>query len=192
MFNIKPRVGDGYEPNITYKTNAIILHYPKCPNNHDCSHYEFSLPPGRYYIECYGGSGGRYRGGATTFLDPYTNSCIPQSIVEQYGGNTVCSTDNSPGAGGYIGGLLTLNKRTKLFAYIGGSGVYTSPSYGGFNGGGNANLTKTSSSGGGATDLRVEENDVFHRIIVAGGGGGSDDSIQNDGIGGAGGFPEVA
>ena len=47
-------------------------------------------------------------------------------------------------------------------------------------------------AGGGATDLRAEENDLFHRIIVAGGGGGADNGGSNygdwdDGSGGAGG-----
>ena len=189
MFNIKAKVSGEYEPNITYYHNSIVLNYPICPSNHICGNYEFTLFPGRYYIECYGASGGRERGTAFTFFDPYTNSCISQNIVEQYGGNTVCSSNNTSGSGGYIGGLLTITRPTTVYAYIGGRGVYSNGNLGGFNGGGNSDPVYSAGSGGGATDLRVVRNDVFHRIIVAGGGGGSDNDRQNDGSGGAGGYP---
>jgi hypothetical protein len=66
---------------------------------------------------------------------------------------------------------------------------------GGFNGGGST-TNCTAGSGGGATDLRLEKNDVFHRVIVAGAGGGCDNTVgyfqgDDDGSGGAGGKEEA-
>ena len=115
MFRIKPLIRGGYETNYTISSKTLILHYPQCPNHHDCSNYEFSLQRGKYYIECYGASGGRNADFATTFYDPYKKKCISQSIVDLYEGNTICSTDNSPGAGAYIAGLLTISKTIKVY-----------------------------------------------------------------------------
>ena len=69
---------------------------------------------------------------------------------------------------------------------------------GGYNGGGYASnffgdaQHYGAGSGGGATDIRFEVNDLFHRVIVAGGGGGTDNFMgtlngDDDGSGGAGG-----
>ena len=115
------------------------------------------------------------------------------------------------GAGGYTSGILHLQEKTHVYIAIGGSGVYTwakgvsngDLSYanenrpkGGFNGGGRAasytGKYSGAGSGGGATDLRVLENDLYHRIIVSGGGGGTDNydpeyGKNDDGTGGSGG-----
>ena len=178
------------------RSDSFILEYP-CPEPYECSSYNFVLPKGKYLLELYGASGGSVI--KTTSMRLKNNSCIDQSIVEQYNGNTVCNPINSGGSGAYISGILYLKKETKLYANIGVNGSYSSikgvKALGGYNGGGHS-LDYVSGSGGGATDIRVDVDDVYHRIIVAGGGGGSDnyyfdtDTLKDDGTGGSGGYPE--
>ena len=66
---------------------------------------------------------------------------------------------NSYGLGGYTNGKIFLNNYTNFWVYIGGKDAY--------NGGGNGEA-----KGGGATDIRVENDNLYSRIMVAGGGGG--------------------
>ena len=66
---------------------------------------------------------------------------------------------NSYGLGGYTNGKIFLNNYTNFLVYVGGNNAY--------NGGGNGEA-----EGGGATDIRVENDNLYSRIIVAGGGGG--------------------
>ena len=74
------------------------------------------------------------------------------------GGETSVA-ENSYGLGGYTNGKISLSKDTKLFVYVGGKNAY--------NGGGLGEA-----AGGGATDIRIVENNLYSRIIVAAGGGG--------------------
>ena len=174
--------------------DEIELRYP-CSDTVTCSHYTVILPRGKYKLEAYGASGGTETN-ATTLRDNDRN-CIDQEIVKLYRGNTVCNPINSPGAGGYISGIINLNKITTFFIHIGGKGEYVKSinPKGGYNGGGNGyRHNMGSAGGGGSTDFRVEKNDYWHRILVGGGGGGTDDNIvndggMNDGSGGAGGYP---
>ena len=88
------------------------------------------------------------------------------------------------GKGGYAEGTLPVTPGDVLYILVGGKGMdatgqsTTGVAYpGGFNGGGSAGTHNYSStyqggSGGGATDIRVNQNDVNNRVIVAGGGGG--------------------
>jgi prepilin-type N-terminal cleavage/methylation domain-containing protein len=86
------------------------------------------------------------------------------------------------GFGGYASGTITLQKDTVLYLKAGGAGsaVYNDRhiNVGGFNGGGDGidnnstDKTQTGTGGGGASDVRVLADDLYHRIIVAGGGGG--------------------
>ena len=110
-----------------------------------------SLPRGKYIIECWGAQGGSYS--------------------SYYGG-----------AGGYSVGTITLTKNsTDLYIYVGGqpeATTSTGETPGGFNGGGKGcsrtyNYSSYGQGGGGATDVRIEKNDLYARVIVAGGGGGS-------------------
>ena len=110
-----------------------------------------SLPRGKYTIECWGAQGGSYS--------------------SYYGG-----------AGGYSVGTITLTKNsTDLYIYVGGqpeATTSTGETPGGFNGGGKGcsrtyNYSSYGQGGGGATDVRIEKNDLYARVIVAGGGGGS-------------------
>ena len=74
----------------------------------------------------------------------------------------------------YVNGTITLFKHTVFYVYVGKKGKKgTSPS---FNGGGKGSIR--GGSGGGATDVRLINNDEISglksRIIVASGGGGAD------------------
>ena len=191
--------------------NEYYFYYP-CDSTFKCTDYEIWLEKGVYKFEVYGASGGHYN-------DEYITSyrigsvCFDQNSpsIKQ---NVKCSNKpGSAGAGGYTSGVIKLQQKTHAFISIGGHGLYgyKNQSYetpdcyeiqnrmeGGYNGGGyssNFYMSSTnwgSGSGGGATDIRFEVNDVFHRVIVAGGGGGTDNiegtlASNDDGSGGAGG-----
>lgn len=110
---------------------------------------------GVYYVECWGGSGGK--------------ACVNKV----YYGNV--------GKGGYAYGELTLPTTVNLFLYVGGVGgnaTYSREGNGGFNGGGNGggdtdggSNNDSGGGGGGASDIRLEAGNWYSRIIVAGGGG---------------------
>ena len=169
------------------RKNEVVLSYP-CPSSDKCSSYNFVLPPGKYLLKAYGASSGNQ---ISLALNPSRTECISANDSAKYGGNAVCRKGNySGGSGGYISGVLTLFDPTKCFVRVGGSGKYLpSNSSGGFNGGGAScsNGRDYAASGGGATDFRIGEDDLYHRILVAGGGGGTDNVNGN---GGAGGYPE--
>lgn len=145
--------GNGYV-RITKLTNIIYLTHA----NNDIMDFNYTgstqsktLKPGTYTIECWGGQGGSYS--------------------SYYGG-----------AGGYSVGTITLTKNsTDLYIYVGGqpeATTSTGETPGGFNGGGKGcsrtyNYSSYGQGGGGATDVRIEKNDLYARVIVAGGGGGS-------------------
>jgi prepilin-type N-terminal cleavage/methylation domain-containing protein len=93
------------------------------------------------------------------------------------------------GKGGYAFGEVNLNKGDKLYLYAGGVGVryQLDPGKigrrsGGSNGGGDV-YTSHGTSGGGASDVRVNSDDLYSRIIVAGGGGGGGYSTSLDTVG---------
>jgi hypothetical protein len=154
------------------KGESKVYSYP-CSSNVSCSHVEIALPKGLWRIECWGASGGGAR-------------------------NTYYGYDYYGGKGGYSTGQLFLKERTKLFLFIGGSGISNSGSSyslfnGGYNGGGkgyNGHSYYYGGSGGGATDVRIGGTNLVNRIIVAGGGGGAFATNLDDsrfGPGGAGG-----
>lgn len=120
-----------------------------------------TLPAGTYKLEAYGASGGMYSSG--------------------YKG----------ASGGYTSGIVTLNKTTTLYIYIGKKGLSypnndSTADYS-YNGGGQG--YSGGGDGGGASDFRIaggawnDSSSLKSRILVAGGGGGSDLYSQ----GGAGG-----
>ena len=94
------------------------------------------------------------------------------------------------GMGGYSYGTLTLTSNTNVFIYVGGMGksIGSGLAEGGFNGGGAAYGSSTgepANGGGGASDIRINEDSLYSRVIVAGGGGGGgEDSGDNPGYGG--------
>ena len=112
------------------------------------SYLTFTVPfSGTYTIECWGASGGD---------------------ASYYSGNLA-------GRGGYVSGQIDLDMDDTFYIYVGGTGTRTYKyegfvGYGGYNGGGTC--SNTGCGGGGATDVRLVQDDLKTRIIVAGGGGG--------------------
>ena len=180
--------------------SVLYLHYP-CSVTYSCTSYYFYLNPGKYLFDLYGAGAGETSTGSTLKREDSGKDCVSNYNSSMFGGNAACKPGNSAGSGGFISGSLTLKKRTKFWANIGGTGQIGSTNNadklkGGYNGGGSCNYYSGAppTSGGGATDIRVEEDDLWHRIIVAGGGGGRDNAgaaagATNDGSGGAGGYP---
>ena len=126
---------------------STVYEYP-CSSSTDCYPFNVSLENGLYSFEVWGASGG--------------------------GPN-----DELSAPGGYSYGEIHVPSKTTIFIFLGGKGV-TSTIDGltesAFNGGGKGSKDprhQYDSSGGGASDIRVNEPDLFHRVIVAGGGGGS-------------------
>ncbi|EAY19703.1 PE-PGRS protein, putative [Trichomonas vaginalis G3] len=152
--------------NITSNKTCYIFYFP-CNNYSHCTSYEGIWPKGRYKLEVWGAEGG-----------------MMHSISAA-----------NPGRGGYAKGIINITSPTKIFIHLGGSPSRRNDSeikivYGGYNGGGmNINPAgSTQSGGGGATDIRIENNDLYSRVIVAGGGGSggklSDFSRNQGGSGG--------
>ena len=98
------------------------------------------------------------------------------------------------GKGGYSSGTFKLTTQDTLYIAVGGAGttgLANTPATGGYNGGGasGTSLASYASSGGGASDVRLNSNTLASRILVAGGGGGggsrNDSTIScNGGAGG--------
>ena len=97
------------------------------------------------------------------------------SLFGGSGGNTSLTTG---GKGGMTQGFATFNKKTSFFLFLGGSGTNREESvhYGGYNGGGSGYDQR--GSGGGATDLRKNINDLYSRVLVASGGGGGMENYE--------------
>ena len=126
-----------------------------------------------------------YTGECTTYIaksDGYYNL----EVWGAQGGNY--NTTYVGGLGGYSKGIVHLEKGTTLYVCVGGQPqtVTTTKTAvpGGFNGGGNGfnrdyNSTYTyGQAGGGATDIRIGQNNLYARVIVAGGGSGSNNRIS--------------
>ena len=139
----------------TVNDENISFEYP-CKSKTDCSPYHLVFSPGKFLIELWGAQGGSYE-------------------------------DITGGKGGYASGLLNIYRQTDAYLYLGGSNNFTSNlivQEGGYNGGGNgfnncSFPTFFGCGGGGGTDLRLSEDNLYRRIIVAGGGGGCGYNIQN-------------
>ena len=135
--------------------NSIIFQYP-CSSTTDCSPYHLTLSPAKYRVELWGAQGGS-------------------------------DGNNVGGKGGYASGSLNIYKQTHVYLYIGGKHDFISSSLiqeGGYNGGGNGLNNHTDKlyhgcGGGGATDLRLSEDNLYRRIIIAGGGGGCGMNSEN-------------
>lgn len=87
------------------------------------------------------------------------------------------------GKGGYVKGNIELDQGETIYIYVGGQG--DSNGNGGYNGGGNAGVQAINNDGGGgATDIRLEKDNLNSRIMVAAGGGGANaDGTNKAGIG---------
>ena len=122
-----------------------------CESKSECFPQSVTLHPGRYIFELFGASGGGLDSNEGFF---------------------------NGGKGGFSSIIYETNKIITLYLYIGGEGSFAStPSPGGWNGGGSS--TNYGCSGGGATDIRLkncswyEEECLNERIVVAAGGGGA-------------------
>lgn len=116
--------------------------------------------------------------------------------LEAWGAGNPCS-ENS--LGGYSQGYLEISQPTNIYVTVGSTPqIIDGKNKSGFNGGGEGPTIE--SSGSGASDIRISENDLYHRIIVAGGAGGcgqnsagsggglnGEDGSSNDGTHGIGG-----
>ena len=120
----------------------------------DCKQYNITLNRGKYLFELWGAQGGN-------------------------------SGNAKGGKGAYVSGITTLNSKETFYIYIGGQGnkgfISTTRPKGGCNGGGDGGFGyyqfPNGGSGGGATDIRL--NDSYEsRIIVAAGGGGAGGSNE--------------
>ena len=126
-----------------------------------------------------------YTGECTTYIaksDGYYNL----EVWGAQGGNY--NTTYVGGLGGYSKGIVHLTKGTTLYVCVGGQPqTVTTASVavpGGFNGGGNgfnraySGTYTYGQAGGGATDIRIGQNNLYARVIVAGGGSGSNNRIS--------------
>jgi prepilin-type N-terminal cleavage/methylation domain-containing protein len=125
-----------------------------------------------------------YTGNYQTFTVPYTGSYQ----MELWGAGVSSSTSvgqNHFTNGGYVSGIITLNKGEVYYVYVGGNGTYGGyggTSVGGWNGGGGgaaySSTTWAAVQGNGATDIRLVSGSwddmasLKSRIMVAGGGAG--------------------
>ena len=125
-----------------------------------------TLPKGTYKLECWGAQGGNGANGSSG-LD---------------------SSSGAPGGkGGYSMGTLLLPAKIQIYVYVGGKGgcitSSTNDYNGGFNGGGSGGVSGSmsrSGGGGGATDIRFEQDSLYARVIVAGGGGATSWGPSNE------------
>lgn len=98
------------------------------------------------------------------------------------------SSSNYAGKGGYSKGYVYLNEGDTVYVNTGGAGGSGSSGCGskicagGYNGGG---YRYKYYGGGGATDIRINQNSLYARVIVAG-GGGSDGAKNKKGMYGGG------
>lgn len=98
------------------------------------------------------------------------------------------SSSTYGGLGGYSYGTVYLNKGDTIYVYTGGaggsgtSGCGSTICAGGFNGGG---YRYKYYGGGGASDIRINSDNLLARVIVAG-GGGSDGAATRKGMYGGG------
>ena len=152
----EPPLSDGAEP-IEPETPVT----PETPETPSQTLYTFeytgavqnvTLPAGKWKLEVWGAQGG------------YTTETS----------QTLCR-------GGYSSGVLNITSETQIYIYVGEKGTYhnyTTEVYPAtFNGGGATFGNNNTSTGGGATDIRIGQDSLYARVIVAGGGGGA--SLNN-------------
>lgn len=129
-----------------------------------------------------------YTGARQSFNVPINGKYEIESWGASGGGSMIMS-----GKGGYTKGQYDLTSDDQLYIYVGGAGTISTSSAkatGGFNGGGDSGVgAHFAGSGGGATDIRLNTDNLTSRIFIAGGGGGA--GSRNDSAiictGGAGG-----
>ena len=152
-------------PVIHLNQTTILIPYP-CKSIVVCHPYKITFPPGSFYVELYGGSGGNV---------------------------TKSSYSSKGGKGGKVSTVISGLRNSFYYLYIGSHGMNaddndTGNITGGYNGGGKANQYR--GGGGGATDLRRVLDSFPSRILVVAGGGGAyanpdtNDAYKDGGDGG--------
>ena len=131
-----------------------------------------------------------YTGEEQTFTVPVSGTYKLETWGAQGGINSTLSNNSLSkfSYGGYASGIINLKKDTDFFIFIGQAGNNLRTNI--FNGGGIGGLSDQNSfgqSGGGATDIRIDNNvwnnfsSLKSRIMVAAGGGGSADGVYTNG-----------
>lgn len=117
--------------------------------NYTGAEQSVTLPPGSYFLECYGAQGGSSNGGKGGYASGILELEEETKLYVYVGGQGQYGTPfNTARQGGFNGG--------------GASGTCNSD---------NGYVTGNS-SGGGASDIRIKSNSLYARVLVAGGGGG--------------------
>jgi hypothetical protein len=88
--------------------------------------------------------------------------------------HSASASHDNPSRGGYSTGVADLTANDVLILHAGGVGTIGADAAGGYDDGGDVkSLWGISSSGGGASDVRIGTDSFYSRVIVAGGAGGS-------------------
>ena len=106
-------------------------------------------------------------------------------LLELWGASGGYSDESCAGKGGYLRGILNLEKTTTLYIFVGQKGFTShssTKSLAAWNGGSSCDPGDTSTSicggGGGSTDIRIGSNELSNRVLIAGAGGGSGYTIS--------------
>ncbi len=127
-----------------------------------------------------------YTGAPATWIVPPATVDVAVDLRGALGGWSNSGPDD-PGSPGRARATLTASPGTAWQINVGGKG---SVGTGGFNGGGDSNLSIgfIGGGGGGATDLRIGGTSLAERRLVAGGGAGAGDNQYGRGGGHGGGL----
>ena len=188
--NVKNQLLDNGDGTYSFilDVNSLLSDEDKSTNRLVSSDGYFTAPlEGRYLIEIWGGNGA---GGSNTFIDPF-------SAYEGRGG--------TGGKGGYVYGIVELDKGDTLWYEVGGNGASTNyyGTGGGANSGGDSGIVFSTGGGGGYTAVYLFPNGDFQSsyldingnlattgisasdhssryIMIAGGGGGGGAGADSD------------
>jgi hypothetical protein len=115
-----------------------------------------------------------FTGSVQTFTVPPCVTSITVDLAGAKGGDHTGDWGSSVGGkGGRVTGTISVKPGDILYIYVGGAGGGITKNVGGFNGGGDGGDITYCSGGGGASDIRVNGEELSKRIFVAGGGGGA-------------------
>jgi hypothetical protein len=173
---ITTAIYDGYGSNVPYARAGTLD--PKDWEAGESTTYGFALNI-KDGVRCWKFN---YTGGGRTFVVPQDG--LYKLEVWGASGSTLYASGqaSTPGLGGYSCGSVNLEAGDVLYIHAGGDprGIQ-----GGYNGGGNVKNEGEyrGQGGGGASDIRIGGESLYHRLIVAGGGGGAG-GVYHAGAGG--------
>ena len=119
-----------------------------------------------------------YTGAAQSWVVPAGVTSLMVDVYGGQGGYDLNYPARVPGLGGRTQATIPVTPGETLRIHVGGAGTATA---GGWNGGGNPNLS--GGGGGGASDIRRAGTTLPARVVVAGGGGGTSASLGGSGGG---------